>query len=233
MRIRMRHKAALDAGMSNDAASEYANDPNSPPLSLLSSAQVQSSTTPTSSGNSGAQLNSGCGTESVATSPPLSPKPTLSISADKTGRHELDADRFMTKNSGLPESPNDIQPSGATTDYVLSDSRGPGGKFKQGHPKLGGRRKGQRNRRTIVDDVLKEPFTIRRGKRSRKVTKFEAMIVKTSDDALLGNAKAVSTVIALIRTLGLMGEPHEATHAEPLTGDDPSLISDFLRRHGI
>ena len=40
-----------------------------------------------------------------------------------------------------------------------------------------------------------------------------------------------TTMIALIRALGLMGEPHEATHAEPLTDDDPSLISDFLRRH--
>jgi hypothetical protein len=29
-----------------------------------------------------------------------------------------------------------------------------------------------------------------------------------------------------------MGEPHEATHAEPATGDDLAVIADFVSRLG-
>jgi hypothetical protein len=105
-------------------------------------------------------------------------------------------------------------------------------RFKDGHAKLGGRRKGQRNRRTVVDEVLNEKITVRRGKLSRRITKFEAMIMKTVDDALLGKPKALSTIIALTRSLDLMGEPHEATHAEPVTGDDRAVIADFVSRFG-
>jgi len=53
-----------------------------------------------------------------------------------------------------------------------------------------------------------------------------------TNDAVSGNARAQANLIALARSLGLMGEPQEATIAEPLTADDLALMVDFLGRHG-
>jgi uncharacterized protein DUF5681 len=231
-RIRMRYKAAQAAGMSIAAASAYANDPNSPPLSLLSSAQVQSRTTTASNGNGGAQLNSGCDAESVAMSPPLSPKPALSVSADNTGRHELDADPLMTKNSGLPESPDGTQPSDAAPAYEVGYGRTPvHSRFKKGHPKRGGRRKGQRNARTAFEGILNEKITLREGKRTRSLSKRDAFFLRLVNDAASGHAKAQSHLIALMRLHGLIEQLQEATTTEPFTTDDGAIIGDFLERH--
>jgi Family of unknown function (DUF5681) len=104
--------------------------------------------------------------------------------------------------------------------------------FKLGHAKRGGRKKGQRNKRTVVDETLNEKITVREGHRTRSVTKFRAICLKMTNDAVSGNVRAQSNIIALIQKLDLLGEPHEAKHAEPFTGDDPALIADFLRRHG-
>src|SRR5207253_2111539 len=129
-----------------------------------------------SNGNGGAQLNSGCSAESVAMSRPLSAKPTLSISADNTGRHELDADRLMSQNAGPPESPDGTRPSDSAPDYVVGYRRTPvGDRFKNGHPKLGGRRKGQRNKGTVINGFLNERITINEGKQARKMSKRDAM----------------------------------------------------------
>jgi hypothetical protein len=58
------------------------------------------------------------------------------------------------------------------------------------------------------------------------------MILRMTNDAVSGNAKAQSNLIALARSLGLMGEPQEVTTTEPLTADDLALMVDFLGRHG-
>jgi hypothetical protein len=234
MRIRMRHKAALDAGMSNAEASAYANDPNSPPLPVRSSAQVQSSTATASDSKSGVQLNSSCCVESVAISPPLPPKPAPLVSANNTDRHELDTDRLMTKNSGLPESPDGIQTSDATPGYELG--YGPTRKdtrFKKGHPKLGGRKKGQRNARTAFVEIIGEPITLREGKQPRKMSKRDGIYLRITNDALSGNDKAQAKVIALMQKFGLHGEPQDATNREPLTADDSAVLADFLARLGM
>ena len=121
--------------------------------------------------------------------------------------------------------------SRAKSDYAVGYGRPPvHGQFKNGHPKLGGRRKGQRNRRAVIDEVLNEKITVREGKRSRRVTKFEAMILRMTNDAMSGNAKALSTILGLTRLLDLMGGP-QAAHAEPVTDDDAAVIADFQRRH--
>ena len=139
----------------------------------------------------------------------------------------------MAKN--LPETsrPDGAQPSGAAPDYVVGYRRPPTHtRFKKGHPKRGGRRKGQRNARTVVDETLKEKVTVREGKRTRSVTKFHAVILRMTNDAVSGNAKAQANIIALARSLDLIAGPVEPTNTEPLTGDDLALIIDFLGRHG-
>jgi hypothetical protein len=231
MRIRMRHKTALDAGMSNAEATAYANDPNPPALSVLTSAQRQSSAATASNGNSGAQLNSGGGAESVAMSTPLSPEPALSGSADNTGRHEVDADRLMTKNSGLPEPPETAQPSDAPPEYDVGYCRPPvHTRFKKGHPKRGGRRKGQRNARTAFEGILNEKIILREGKRRRSLSKRDAIYLRITNDALSGNDKAQSKFIALMRAHDLIGLPLEETDPQPFTADDDAIVGELLRR---
>jgi hypothetical protein len=38
--------------------------------------------------------------------------------------------------------------------------------------------------------------------------------------------------MAIMRSLGMTGEPPPPTNPEPFTADDPSVIADYFRRHG-
>ena len=101
---------------------------------------------------------------------------------------------------------------------------------RSGNPK--GRRKGQRNVRTIVDETSNQRITIREGDRSRSVTKLDAVVLTIFSAALKGDAKAQASLINLLRASGMLGEPPAATDQKPFTADDESLIADFLRRQG-
>jgi uncharacterized protein DUF5681 len=101
---------------------------------------------------------------------------------------------------------------------------------QSGNPK--GRRKGQRNVHTVVDEVLSQRITIREGNRTRSVSKLDAVIVTMVNAALKGDAKAQASLIAMMRSLGMTAEPPQTTNLEPLTADDQSLIADYFRRHG-
>jgi hypothetical protein len=144
-------------------------------------------------------------------------------------------EELMTKQPGLPESaqPDGTQPPDAVPAYVIGYRQPPvHSRYKLGHRGCGGRPKGQRNVRTVLDETLKERITVREGNRTRSVSKLHAMILRMTNDAVSGNAKAQSNVIALARSLGLIAEPHEVTNTEPFTADDLAMIVDFLARHG-
>src|SRR3974390_809015 len=68
---------------------------------------------------------------------------------------------------------------------------------RSGNPK--GRRKGQRNVRTIVDETSNQRITIREGDRSRSVTKLDAVVLTIFSAALKGDAKAQASLINLLR----------------------------------
>jgi hypothetical protein len=101
---------------------------------------------------------------------------------------------------------------------------------QSGNPK--GRRKGQRNVHTVVDEALSQRITIREGNRTRSVTKLDAVIVTMVNAALKGDTKAQTSLMAIMRSLGMTGEPPPATTPEPFTADDQGLIADYFRRHG-
>ena len=101
---------------------------------------------------------------------------------------------------------------------------------RSGNPK--GRRKGQRNVRTIVDETSNQRITIREGDRSRSVTKLDAVVLTIFSAALKGDAKAQASLINLLRASGMLGEPPAANDQKPFTADDEGLIADFLRRQG-
>jgi len=103
-------------------------------------------------------------------------------------------------------------------------------KGQSGNPK--GRRKGQRNIHTVVEEVLRQRITIREGDRIRSLSKLDGIIVTMVNAALKGDAKALTTFITILRALGMTGEPAAATKYEPFTADDESILADFLRRRG-
>jgi hypothetical protein len=101
---------------------------------------------------------------------------------------------------------------------------------QSGNPK--GRRKGQRNIHTVLDEALSQRIVIREGDRTRSLTKLDGVILTMVNAALKGDAKAQAALIAVMRSTGMTGEPPAANDQKPLTADDESLIADFLRRRG-
>ena len=99
---------------------------------------------------------------------------------------------------------------------------------QSGNPK--GRRKGPRNVRTVVEEALNQRIRVKEGDRIRSLTKLDGVILTMVTAALKGDAKAQGALIAVMRSLGMTGEPPAATEQKPFTADDDSLIADFLRR---
>lgn len=138
----------------------------------------------------------------------------------------------MTQPPHLPQSPDGPQPSGAAPTYIIGYGRPPAHtRVKPGqvlNPR--GRPKGQRNVATVLRKTLNERTKVREGNRTRSVTKLDAIVLKMINDAGLGNAKAQASLIALMRTVGLIGALDELTHQEPLTADDQAVIAGYLER---
>ena len=101
---------------------------------------------------------------------------------------------------------------------------------QSGNPK--GRRKGPCNVRTVVEEALNQRIRVKEGDRIRSLTKLDAVILTMVTSALKGDAKAQGALIAVMRSLGMTGEPPPSTDQKPFTADDESLIADFLRRRG-
>src|SRR5215468_827165 len=114
-----------------------------------------------------------------------------------------------------PKTTNGAQPSDAAPEYEIGYGRPPAHtRFKPGHRGCGGRPKKQRNVRNVLKNTLDERITIREGKRTRSVSKLDAIILRLVNDAASGNAKAQSNLITLMRSQGLIEQPPEATNAE-------------------
>jgi Family of unknown function (DUF5681) len=86
--------------------------------------------------------------------------------------------------------------------------------------------------KAVLKNTLDERITVREGKRTRSVSKLDAVILRLVNEAVSGNAKAQSNLITLMRSQGLIEQPQEATNSEPFTTDDLAIIADFLGRHG-
>src|SRR6516225_5377227 len=133
----------------------------------------------------------------------------------------------MSKQTRPPSQPNG---SHSAVGYCKPPVHTRFKKGQSGNPK--GRRKGQRNVHTVVGEVLSQRIKIREGNRTRTLTKLDALIVTMVNAALRGDAKAQASLIALLRLLGMTGEPPQAPTQEPFTVDDQGLIADYFRRHG-
>jgi Family of unknown function (DUF5681) len=99
---------------------------------------------------------------------------------------------------------------------------------QSGNPR--GRRKGQRNVRTVVEETLNQRITIREGDRTRSLTKLDGVVLTMVSGALKGDAKAQASLITMMRSVGMIGEAPEAPHCESVTSNDDALIADYFRR---
>ena len=93
-----------------------------------------------------------------------------------------------------------------------------------------GRRKGQRNAHTILEDTLNQRITIREGNRTRSLTKLDGVFLTMVAGALKGDTKALASLITTMRSFGMIGEVPETADPQPLTANDDAVIADFLRR---
>jgi hypothetical protein len=100
---------------------------------------------------------------------------------------------------------------------------------RSGNPK--GRPKGHQNAKTLFKQTLNEKVIIREGERTRRISKLEAFLRRTVNEALQGDAKKASTLISLSREMGVFSEGEEAT-AFRLTSEDDAIIAAFVESLG-
>jgi hypothetical protein len=95
---------------------------------------------------------------------------------------------------------------------------------QSGNPR--GRRKGTRNETTILRDLLNRRIDVREGASTRKITIFEAILLRFTEDALKGNTK--SAAFLFDRYAGSQEGESQPDHE--ISKDDREVLDDFIRR---
>jgi hypothetical protein len=127
------------------------------------------------------------------------------------------------------KSPGDqIRPKG---DYEVGYCRPPAAyRFKHGNnanPK--GRKKGTRNRKLVIREMLFEAVTVREGDTVRQMPALEAVLKKTLAKALGGDHKAALTIIGIAQKEGIL-TPEQEQVVEDLAESDLAILEDVKRR---
>jgi hypothetical protein len=91
-----------------------------------------------------------------------------------------------------------------------------------------GRRKGSKNRKTIVQAAERKTFTVKKAGRSRKITTTEVGLHNLQQDVLRGDRKAFLDYLEIIERYG---DRDEATASmEELLAEDCSILTNMLAR---
>jgi hypothetical protein len=93
-----------------------------------------------------------------------------------------------------------------------------------------GRKKGTRNRKFVIEEVLFEPIKVREGDKVKTMSTLEAILKKTKNLALGGDQKAAITIIGLAQKEGLLTPEQNETVEENCSDADKAIIADFTRR---
>jgi Family of unknown function (DUF5681) len=116
-------------------------------------------------------------------------------------------------------------------DYQVGYCRPPAEhRFKPGNnanPR--GRRKGSKNRKVVIQDVLLELIDVREGGEVKQMTKLEALLKKTMADALAGDKKAAAAIFSIAQKEGFL-TPEQVEAVDGLAEDDSAIIADYTRR---
>lgn len=104
-------------------------------------------------------------------------------------------------------------------------------KFKPGNnanPR--GRKKGSKNRKLVIRDILFEPITVREGDEPKKMSALEAIVRQTRNKALKGDHKATLTIIGLAQKEGLLTPEQNDAIEENLSENDKAILEDYKKR---
>lgn len=85
---------------------------------------------------------------------------------------------------------------------------------QSGNPK--GRPKGTPNHRTTINRVMKEKVSVREGEKTRRVTKFEAMLQAQASKGMKGDARSAGMVITVMGKTGLLGDQRDEVNTNDL-----------------
>ncbi len=103
---------------------------------------------------------------------------------------------------------------------------------QSGNPR--GRKKGERSVKAVVRKVLNEKVPVRTARGTRKMTKLEALVHTSLNNALKGNAKATDQILKLMREAGLDEERAEVLEAmtiDELAAEDRAILERLAGRN--
>jgi Family of unknown function (DUF5681) len=129
---------------------------------------------------------------------------------DQANQTDLSADSPATPSGDVSKA-----------DYKVGYKRPPvGTRFppgKSGNPK--GRPKGTPNHKTTVSRVMNEKVSVREGEKTRRMTKFEAMLQAQTNKGMKGDSRSAVTVFNVMDKTGLLAEQDNATKANSAKSD--------------
>ncbi len=136
----------------------------------------------------------------------------------------------MQDDNPLNPPPGKVRPK---ADYDVGYCKPPAAhRFKHGNkanPR--GRKKGGRNRKVVIHDVLFEAVTVREGGEIRQMSALEAVLKKMLSKALAGDNKAALTIIGIAQKEGIL-TPEQEQVVENLSESDLAIMEDVRRRLG-
>jgi hypothetical protein len=128
------------------------------------------------------------------------------------------------------KQPHDGSPSKAAKNAAYEVGYGKPPRARQfkagqsGNPK--GRPKGAMSEARILRELLHRKLDVRQNGRSRKITVFEAILLRFTEDALKGNTKTAAFLFNRYAA-GQAGEPHIN---DDIGEDDRQVLEAFARR---
>jgi hypothetical protein len=95
-----------------------------------------------------------------------------------------------------------------------------------------GRPRGSRNQKVVVKELLLEPIHVREGNTVKTMSKLEAVVTQTINEALKGDHKARMLTIHMATGEGLLTPALEEGIEQSLSERDKMILEDFKRRQG-
>jgi hypothetical protein len=95
---------------------------------------------------------------------------------------------------------------------------------QSGNPK--GRPRGAKNEATILHELLNRKLEVREGGRTRKITVFEAILLRFTEDALKGNTKTATFLFNRYA----VAQGGDAQPSDVLGEDDREVLEAFVQR---
>lgn len=94
-----------------------------------------------------------------------------------------------------------------------------------------GRRKGGKNLRTLVEDILREEIPLREGSVTKKITKAEALVRSLVIGAMKGDSRSQLTLFRLAEQIGQFEQPPEPVRIIERVIVDPSRVPIAIGTH--